>query len=88
VRRALPGVNAELAAAVRRVNATYSQIPESCRPDIAGERWANLERELDRACGAHDHDAAGLAIETWEAETLAVLTRCLANAPLEIGSSS
>jgi DNA-binding FadR family transcriptional regulator len=64
--RALPGINTELAAAVRRVNALYTRIPEQRRPDVNAERWQELEHEIDRACKAGDPDRALRAIAAWE----------------------
>ena len=52
MRRTLKGVNAELAAAVRRCNVIHRQIPPGQRPDLSGESWRELEAELDRAWGA------------------------------------
>lgn len=80
---ALPGINAELAAAVRRVNTLYAQLPRSCRPDVCGERWRSLEAEIDRASVAGDRAGAMLAIERWEQHASGVLSRLLLNAPLE-----
>lgn len=51
MRRTLTGINFELAAAVRRVNAALDRIPEDRRPGLSGESWHSLEREPDRACG-------------------------------------
>lgn len=64
--RTLPGVNYELASAVRRVNALYETVPEDLAPDVTGERWKYLEREIDEACGRGDREAALLAIRRWE----------------------
>jgi len=66
MRRSLPGLNAELADAVRRVGALYERIPESRRPDVTGERWDALEAEIDAACGTNDRDRALTAITRWE----------------------
>lgn len=59
----LPGINAELAAAVRRVNAAYVRLPESVRPDIGG--WNALDAELDAACAGDDRERAVEAIREW-----------------------
>lgn len=59
----LPGINAELAAAVRRVNAAYARLPESDRPDIGG--WNALDTELDAACASDDRERAVSAIREW-----------------------
>ncbi|MBA2240029.1 MAG: hypothetical protein H0W09_02105 [Solirubrobacterales bacterium] len=84
MRRSLPGINAELAAAVRRVNVLDASIPESRRPDICGERWHRLEAEIDNACGAGDRDAALLAIRQWEQHAARALSRALLHAPLGV----
>lgn len=86
MRRSLPGVNAELAAAVRRVNAIYSVIPASRQPDLDGSSWRRLEAEVDRACGAGDREAALLAIKRWEEHAQRVLAPLALNAPLEVAS--
>ena len=62
MRRTLTGINFELAAAVRPVNAALDRIPEDRRPGLSGESWHSLERELDRACGVGDREAAMRAI--------------------------
>ena len=67
MRRTLPGLNADLAVAVRRVNAAYHALPEHLRPDLNGSSWAEMEREVDRACGAGDREAALQAISGWGA---------------------
>lgn len=86
MRRSLPGINAELALAVRRVNVLYSAIPESLRPDLDGSRWRRLEAEVDCACGAGDRDGALLAIRRWEEHATRVLAPLTLNAPLELPS--
>jgi hypothetical protein len=55
------------------VNALYEQIPEADRPDITGERWSDLEMELDMRCAAGDGLGALHAIEIWEVHTRGVL---------------
>jgi hypothetical protein len=70
---ALPGVRAELAASVRRVNSWYSRIPENRRPDVDGSRWRELEAELDECFAAGDREGARRAIERWERHARAVL---------------
>jgi hypothetical protein len=70
---ALPGIRAELAASVRRVNSLYSRIPENRRPDVDGSRWRELEAELHECFAAGDRDGALRAIERWERHARAVL---------------
>lgn len=74
MRRSLPGVNYELAAAVRRVNAARSRLPEPL-PDVTGERWHELEREVDRLCGAGDREGALRAISHWEQQASSLIER-------------
>ncbi len=83
MRRTLPDVNFELAAAVRRVNALYRKVPDEHRPDATGERWDALEAELDARCGAGDRAGALRAIADWEQHVTGVLTRALLYAPIE-----
>jgi hypothetical protein len=59
----IPGVNAELAAAVRAVNAAFMRIPEDSRPIAAA--WTPLEEEVDAACASGDRERALRAIEAW-----------------------
>jgi hypothetical protein len=62
MRRTFRGINLELACAVRRINALLDRIPDDEQPDLSGESWHSLERELERACGVGDHEAALRAI--------------------------
>ena len=62
----------ELTAALGRVNAAYSRLPEDRRPDIVGEDWLGLESEIDRACAADDREAAAGAIAAWETHARSV----------------
>lgn len=87
MRRRLPGVDAELAAAVRRVNADYWRIPEAHRPDVTGERWDALEATLDARCAAGDRQGALDAIAAWEGHARGILSTALLHAPLEGGPS-
>lgn len=83
MRRSLPGIQCELAVAVRRVNAVYYALPEHLRPDVSGESWIALEEEINRACGARDRDAALQAIARWEKHTGDVLSRVKATVEVE-----
>ena len=85
MRRRLPGIDAELSAAVKRVADVYVRCPEP-RPDVCGERFHDLESQVDRACAGSDRAAAMRAIEAWERETLTVLSRCLLYAPLGVAA--
>ncbi len=55
-------IRAELAAAVRAVNAAYNRLPENRRPVIA---YDALDRELDAACVADDRERATAVISEW-----------------------
>jgi hypothetical protein len=67
-------VNAELAAAVRRVNALYVRVPEDRWPDVNAERWARLEARIDSALRLGQRTAALRAIEDWERHATRELT--------------
>lgn len=73
MRRSLPGLNFELAAAVNRIGELYHAIPEELRPDVMGERWDELEAEVDQACGSGNRDRALAAIGRWEAHAQRVM---------------
>jgi hypothetical protein len=79
----LPGVNNELAAAIRRVNALRHSVPDRYRREISTDRWLKLQTELDRTCSAGDVESALAAVENWEAEASRPFTDVLLNAPLE-----
>jgi hypothetical protein len=79
----LPGVNGELAAAVRRVNALRCSVPERHRREISTHRWLTLQAELDWTCTAGDVESALTAIKAWEAEASRPFTEFLLNAPLD-----
>lgn len=78
----LPGINSELAAAVRRIGSLRSSLPKAHRPEFDLPRWRKLERELDRHCSAGSVDCALTSIERWERETAEGLSQRLLNAPL------
>jgi hypothetical protein len=65
-------IRAELAAAVRRVNAAYYRCPEP-RPEVIGQTWSRLEFEIDAAIGSDDPGRALRAIAAWEAHAQGVL---------------
>lgn len=62
----LPGINAYLASAVRRVAAAYERRPAAHRPEINSQEWSALEAEINAACARGDRDSAGAAIDRWE----------------------
>jgi len=70
----LPGINGELAAAIRRVNALRSSLPDEHRPIFDLARWRRLEAELRRACTTGDHDCALAAIDRWERQAASTLS--------------
>ena len=76
-------VNTTLAAAVRRINAIYSQIPEAHRPDVYGSEWLALERDVARRVSLGDETGALLAIAEWLDFAECLLSSALAHAPLE-----
>jgi hypothetical protein len=63
-------INFELAAAVRRVNAHYTRLPENGDRPLLAESWNGLEAEIDRYSAHGDIDSALLAIANWEASAL------------------
>lgn len=77
----IPGINTELAAAVRAVNASWLAIPEPYRPPAAV--WLPLEAEVEAACDAGDRDRALAAIEAWKLHHLSRCSAVLLSAPLE-----
>lgn len=83
MRRTNPRISVALSEAFAKVARLYAQIPEPYRPDVNGERWLELEREIDVRCGAGDIDGALLAIERWREHGERVLSQILLNAPLE-----
>jgi hypothetical protein len=60
----LPGINAELAAAVRKVNAEFHRLPADVqdRLDVTTDP---VEAEVDKAILADDRDRALAAIRAW-----------------------
>lgn len=75
-------VNAELAAAIRRVNALWMQVPPRFQPPVDSAAWRRLERQIDRCLAAGDRDGALEAIERWEEHAKTIIAPALANAPL------
>jgi hypothetical protein len=57
-------VRSKLAAAVRRVNQLYRELPEEIRPDI---QWSAADDALEDALKADSHRRALAAIREWEA---------------------
>lgn len=81
MRRTNPTVACALSQAVDTARALYNQIPEARRPDITGESFQALEREIDARCGAGDEEGALLAIERWQDHALRVLGNAQAAMP-------
>jgi hypothetical protein len=67
--KALVSIRAELAAAVRAVNAAFYLLPEEIRPDPAS--FDPLQTEVDAACLSDDRDRAMAAIRAWRDHWLA-----------------
>jgi hypothetical protein len=59
-----PTIRAELAAAVRAVNAAFNRLPVSARKQI-DPRTDPVEDEIDAAMLADDRDRALAAIRAW-----------------------
>lgn len=55
-------IRAELAAAIRRINASYEQLPEDRRPEVA---WADWDEALNQALLAADRQQARATIRAW-----------------------
>ena len=56
-------VRSELAAAIRRVNRAYRELPEDVRPEV---RWGAADDALEAALGAGSHREALDAVREWE----------------------
>lgn len=63
---------AELAAAIRRVNAAYNRLEEP-RPDVLGLVWRRHERAIDLALASGDEALALEAIAAYEVHAGRVL---------------
>lgn len=59
-----PTIRAELAAAIRTVNAAYNRLSTSAQ-DAIEIRYDGLEAEIDRAIHADDRPRAERAIRAW-----------------------
>jgi hypothetical protein len=69
---------AELAVAIRAVNAAYLRLPESHRPDPA--QLDGLDGEVDAAIASGDRERAELAIRAWRDHHLTRFAVVLINA--------
>ena len=65
-------IRAELAAAVRRVNARLHALPEDARPDLR-PLWRKFEAEVDGALTLGGEENARAAIERWERAALTAI---------------
>jgi hypothetical protein len=63
-------IRAELAAAIRAINATYDRLPEDGRPEVA---WTNWDEALNRALLAADRQQARETIRAWRDHHLEML---------------
>lgn len=66
----LPGIRAQLAAAVRRVNAEFNRLPTSVQNRIEIS-WHGVDAEVDAAILAGDRPRAEAAIAAWKRHWLA-----------------
>jgi hypothetical protein len=64
-----PSLRAELARAIRRVNAAYNKLPESERPDVT---WGEIDDRLEAAVAGDDRDLALAEIAHWRDRHLAM----------------
>jgi hypothetical protein len=71
----LPGLSAELAQAIREVNAAFCRLPDNRRPALAPE-WIALEDKIEAACARGDQTVAGAAIEAWRDHCLELIEGC------------
>ena len=69
-----PSIRAELAAAVRAVNAAFARLPRETQEQIE-IATDDLDRELDRALLADDRRRAMAAINAWRDHHLAQIRR-------------
>lgn len=67
-------VRAQLAAAVRRVNAAYNRVPNADEIDVFSAKWRKLESDVDTALAAGDDLKARDAIREWEHHALVTFT--------------
>lgn len=72
--RPLTGIRADLAAAVRAVNAAFAQLPAEAQ-DAIEIRYDGLDRELDAAYAAGDRPRAEAAIRAWRGHWVATIER-------------
>lgn len=56
-------IRSELAAAIRRVNRLYREMPKEARPDV---HWDGADDALEDALKADSHRQALAAIREWE----------------------
>lgn len=69
-----PSIRAEMANAVRKVNAEFGRLPKSVQ-DTLEIRVDGLDREVDAALLADDRDRAMRAIRAWRGHWLAEFER-------------
>ncbi len=69
-----PTIRAELAAAIRRVNAEFARLPVEVQDQIDLAQ-GDLDAELDRALLSDDRIRALGAIESWRDHHLAMIRR-------------
>jgi hypothetical protein len=69
-----PTIRAELAAAVRAVNAAFHRLPQESQASL-DLSYNDLDLELDRALVTDDRPRALGAIKTWRDHHLALIER-------------
>jgi hypothetical protein len=69
-----PTIRAELAAAIRAVNAEFNRLPTDAQ-DGVDLSYGDLDAELDRALLADDEIRARGAIDSWRDHHLALIRR-------------
>lgn len=71
---ALPGVQAELAAAIRAGNAAFERLSPQAQ-DVMVIGYDGLDRELDASINSGDRDRALRAIRAWRGHWLRQIER-------------
>jgi hypothetical protein len=65
-----PSIRAELAQAIRQVNAGFNALPEDRRPAV---RWTRIDDQLEAAIAGDDRDLALAEIARWRDHHLAMI---------------
>ena len=67
---ALLSIQAELTAAIDRVNAAYNRAGQPEAAELSGEYWNALDAEVNAAIAGGERSRAMVAIGTWEQHCL------------------